>query len=107
MPYLEEVQLLSDVYNMLELMNWHCANQCPIGRQTITEIEINEIFQLTLQVCVMLKNSSFIQEELIDIAYDGVISENEKPRINEILAILDIISNNAAALKLWVQKNIS
>jgi len=105
-PYPEEVQLMSDAYNAPELLHWHCLHNCPIGKHTVTQVEVKEIFQLTVQLCNTLKDAPFAKEELLDIVADGHITCDEKPRMEEIIKVLDDIGKQAASLKLWVQKNI-
>lgn len=105
-PYPEEVLLMSDVYNAPELCNLYCHEQCPLGKHTTIPIEVAELDRLTLQVLSAFQRVGFVKETLIEIAADGVITEDEKPRLEEVLNTLDLISSNAQSLKLWAEKNL-
>ena len=106
-PYPEEVLAMSKQYNSPELCNSHCAEQCPIGRQTVSKIEIDDFDRLSLKVLGSLKNIDTISKSLIAISEDGKIDADEREDFKEILISLEKISDNAKALKLWAEKNIS
>ncbi|MDU5080284.1 hypothetical protein [uncultured Tissierella sp.] len=105
-PYPEEVLLMSDTYNAPELCNQYCSEQCPLGKHTTLPIEVAELDRLTLQVLSSFNKVSAIKETLLDIAADGVITEEERPELDEVLNGLDLISSNAQSLKLWAEKNL-
>lgn len=105
-PYPEEVLAMSKAYNCPELCNSYCAKECPIGRLTIREVVIDDFDRLALKVLGSLKDIDDIRASLIAISEDGVIDETEWEEFNSILDSLDKISTNAAALKIWAQKNI-
>lgn len=105
-PYPEEVLLMSDTYNAPEICNRYCHEQCPLGKHTTIPIEVAELDRLTLQVLSSFNKIGGIKETLLDIAADGVITDDEKPRLDEVLSALDLISSNAQSLKLWAEKNL-
>lgn len=105
-PYPEEVLAMSKHYNAPELCNSHCAEQCPIGKHTISKVEIDDFDRLSLKVLGSLKNIDSLRASLIEISEDGKVDENEQDLFRNILESLEKISNNANALKLWAEKNI-
>ncbi len=105
-PYPEEVLLMSDIYNAPELCNYYCSQECSLGKHTVPQIEVAELDRLTLQVLSAFQRVSSIKETLLDIAADGVISGDEKPKLSQVIETLDMISTNAQSLKLWAEKNI-
>lgn len=105
-PYPEEVLAMSRHYNAPELCNSHCAEQCPIGKHTISKVEMDDFDRLSLKVLGSLKNIDFLRSSLIEISEDGKVDENERDMFKNILESLEKISNNANALKLWAEKNI-
>lgn len=105
-PYPEEVKCMAKAYNTPELCNSYCANECPIGIGTVTEVKMDNFDRLSLQVLGSLKNIDNIRQELIDVSEDGVISVEEEDQFREILDAFDKISTSASALKLWAEKNI-
>lgn len=105
-PYPEEVKAMAEIYNMPELCNSFCANECPIGKNSVPEITIDDFDRLSLKVLGSLKDIDLLRASLIAISEDGVIDDCEKPVFQEILDSLEKISTNAKALQLWAIKNI-
>ena len=105
-PYPEEVKAMSEAYNMPELCNSYCARECPIGRNNVPEVTIDDFDRLALKVLGSLKDIDSLRASLIAISEDGVIEEKERPAFQEILDSLEKISTNAKALRLWALKNI-
>ena len=105
-PYPEEVLQLAKAYGSPELCNIYCSTKCPIGEKTVRTIEIGEFDRITLKALGSLQNTDELREKLIQIAEDGVISEDEHDDFNYILEELQRISMNAQALQLWANKNI-
>lgn len=105
-PYPEEVLSMAKYYNAPELCNSHCAEQCPIGKHTVSKVEIDDFDRLSLKVLGSLKNIDSLRSSLIEISEDGQVDEDERDLFKDILDSLEKISNNANALKLWAEKNI-
>ena len=98
-PYPEEVKAMAKAYNTPELNNSFCARECPLGRSSVSEVDIVDFDRLALKVLGSLKDIDTLRE-------DGIISEDERPAFQDILNSLEKISTNAKALKLWAIKNI-
>ncbi len=105
-PYPEEVKAMSEVYNTPELCNTYCARECPIGRDSVPEVTIDDFDRLALKVLGSLKDIDSLRASLIAISEDGVIDVSEQPAFQAILDSLEKISTNAKALQLWAIKNI-
>lgn len=105
-PYPEEVKAMAEAYNMPELCNSYCAKECPIGKNNVSEVTIDDFDRLALKVLGSLKDIDTLRASLIAISEDGVIEVGERPAFQEILDSLEKISNNAKALRLWAIKNI-
>lgn len=105
-PYPEEVKAMAEVYNVPELCNSYCARECPIGRDNVHEVTIDDFDRLALKVLGSLKDIDSLRASLIAISEDGVIEESERAAFQEILDSLEKISTNAKALQLWAIKNI-
>ena len=89
-PYPEEVKRMSKEYNTPELCNSYCANECPIGKGTVTEVKMDDFDRLSLKVLGSLKDIDYIRTTLIDISEDGIISKDElKNKLNSYGIILD------------------
>ena len=48
-PYPEEVKAMAKSYNMPELCNSYCARECPIGRNNVKEVTIDDFDRLALK----------------------------------------------------------
>ena len=106
MPYPEEVRAMAKTYNTPELCNSYCAKECPLGRNQVREVTIDDFDRLALKVLGSLKDIDSLRASLISISEDGVIEASEYEAFQSILESLEKISNNAKALKLWAIKNI-
>ena len=105
-PYPEEVKAMADAYNTPELCNSYCARECPIGKNNVSEVTIDDFDRLALKVLGSLKDIDSLRSSLIAISEDGYIDETEKEAFQDILDSLEKISTNAKALQLWAMKNI-
>ncbi|MCI9436104.1 MAG: helix-turn-helix transcriptional regulator [Lachnospiraceae bacterium] len=105
-PYPEEVRAMALAYNVPELCNAYCAKECPLGKNTVREVTIDDFDRLALKVLGSLKDIDSLRASLIAISEDGVIEESERPAFQKILDSLEKISTNAKALQLWALKNI-
>ena len=105
-PYPEEVKAMSEAYNTPELCNSYCARECPLGRNSVKEVTIDDFDRLALKVLGSLKDIDSLRASLIAISEDVVIEESEQEAFQEILDSLEKISTNAKALQLWAMKNI-
>lgn len=106
MPYPEEVLAMSKAYEMPELCNEYCSRQCPIGKLTMKPVGTGDLDRMVMKLLATTKEVGDIRENLIEIAADGVIDEQEKPEFAKILRALEEISDDVQALKLWARKNI-
>ena len=105
-PYPEEVKAMAIAYNTPELCNTYCARECPIGKNSVREVKIDDFDRLALKVLGSLKDIDSLRASLIAISEDGDIDESEEQTFNNILESLDKISTNAKALRIWAIKNI-
>lgn len=102
----EEVLAMSKCYNAPEMCNLYCSHECPIGKETVSEIEIKDISKLTLEMIVSLNSLEKDKDRLMEIAVDGVISEDEMADFTAIREKLAEISGAIDSLELWTKKNV-
>lgn len=105
-PYPEEVLKMSQLYKSPELCNSFCAKECPLGKQTISELPLDDLDRLMLKVLGSLKGIEELRTRLITLAEDGEIKEEERPEFNDVLSELRDVSKNALTLQLWAEKYI-
>lgn len=107
-PHPEEVLILADAYNAPELHNYFCSHLCPLGQRTVHPIELNALEASTLRLLASFNrlNLPAVFEDLIEVAAYGATEEN-KPRIKDILLKLDDAADKIQALKLFFTKHFS
>lgn len=104
-PYPEEIHLMAGLYNAPELENYYCINICPLG-SNIPKADISSLDRISLRAISVLREMGSVQELLIDITADGVISKDEVEDMHKILGTLEELEQIAQSLKLWVKKNL-
>ncbi len=102
----DKVVLMADLYNSPEIKNYYCTNECPIGEHTVHKLELAELDRLTIKVLSAFRGIDEVKDKLIDIAADGVITEHEKPELEDVLRALDEITVYSQELRLWAEKNL-
>lgn len=104
-PSPEAVLTMSEAYQAPELKSHYCRNICPLGAG-MPELKVRDIDRITVLAISSIKKVCQSKESLLDIVADGVITEEEKPTLAEIIKNLDELTDIAQSLKAWAQKNI-
>ena len=104
LPHPDEVLLMSDTYRQPMLCNYYCANQCPIGGQSVPEIKIKDLSQIVLETLASLNSVQKKKERLIEITVDGKISGDELADFVHIQQELEKISIAVETLQLWCEQ---
>lgn len=107
LPHPDEILAMAEAYKAPELCNYFCANECPIGQKHVTEVKIQDLSQITLEVIASLNALNKEKERLIEITVDGQITEDELKDFNKIKQQLERIALSVDTLKLWVEKTIA
>lgn len=105
-PHPEEILVMADKYKAPELCNYYCSNQCPIGRQYVPEVKIQDLSQIVLKMVDSLNRVQDNQRRLISITADGVIEDSEIDDFVEIQEELEKISLTVEALQLWTEQMV-
>lgn len=97
----DKAVLMADLYHAPQLLNHYCLNECPIGCRLPISDEVLDIDRVTVKLLKRLKVEDLdaIKGKLIDIAEDGVISEDEKPEMQKILEYLEDLSKTISELR--------
>lgn len=106
-PHPDEVLLMAEKYKAPELCNIYCSNECPIGRQYVPEVQIQNLPQIVLQMLSSLNSVQDQQKRLIEITADGEIDESEVADFKLIREELEKISITVEALQLWTEQMIA
>jgi len=104
-PYPEEILLMAEIYNAPELKPLYCREMCPLGRD-LPKVELETLDRITIKALSTFKKISSAREELLEIVEDGVVSEDEKPELENIMQTLDEVVQVTQNLKIWIEKNL-
>ena len=109
--YPEEVIVMADSYIAPELVNWYCANECPIGKKTVPKLELNNADRAVLNFIVAFMDLRNIESEIIEFVRQ---TGNGKTLNCETMSSLARITEKAnefsvrnQEMSLWAEKNIT
>lgn len=101
----DSIMRMADLYNAPELRNHYCKHYCPLGGD-VPEIDTESLDRIAIKALQSMKAVSASREQLLDIVSDGVISEEEKPRLEKIMQSLSELEKISHNLRAWVEKNL-
>ena len=107
LPHPEEVLVMAEAYKTPNLCNYYCANDCPIGKQYVPEIEMKDLSQIVLEMLASLNAMRSKQERLIEITVDGIIDGEEIKDFVHIQKELEKISITVETLQLWSEQMLA
>ena len=107
LPHPEEVLIMAEAYKTPNLCNYYCANDCPIGKHYVPEIEMKDLSQIVLEMLAFLNAMKGKQERLIEITVDGKVDGEEIKGFVHIQEELEKISITVEALQLWSEQMIA
>lgn len=102
-----DVLEMANTYKRPDLCNYYCTHECPIGKNTLSEIKPQQLSNIILKMVASLNTVETEKNALIGITSDGQISENELKDFARIQMELNEISSTVEALKLWVKEMIA
>ena len=106
-PFPDEVLHLAKGYQSPELCNYYCSQICDIGRQYVPQVRITALSQIVLEILASLNSANEKSDQLISIAVDGVISDEELKDFVYIQKELERISVAVEALQLWSEQMLA
>ena len=98
----DKAVLMADLYNKPQLLNYYCKHECPIGFRHPLAEEVGDLDRVTVKLVRNLKVDRIaeLKDRLLDIAEDGVISDDEKPDLIEIIDYLENLAKTVNELKI-------
>lgn len=106
-PHPDEIIAMAKCYKTPSLCNYYCSHECPIGINSVPEIEVKELSQITLEMISTLNRLYKDKDRLIEITVDGAVTSDEAREFREIQKTLDQMSATIASLKLWVDNTVA
>lgn len=107
LPHPDEVLVMSQKYRKPSLCNYYCSNECPIGKEYVPEVQIKELSAIVIEMLASLNSVNKTKDRLIEIAADGVISDDEIDDFIHIQEELERISITVETLQLWAEKMLA
>ena len=98
---------MSQKYKKPSLCNYYCSNECPIGKEYVPEVQIKELSAIVIEMLASLNSVNKTKDRLIEIAADGVISDDEIDDFIHIQEELERISVTVETLQLWAEKMLA
>ena len=103
-PSPEEVVIMAREYDAPELCNYYCTKQCPIGKGTPTLIHDN-LNEISTRLMTALHFLQGADDKIYKILEDGIITDDERRDLKQIIETLNKIAYSASSLELWAKKN--
>lgn len=102
------VALMADLYGCPELKANYCKHECPLGRDLTLATEVTPIERVTLNILSGLSTGKIesVKQQLIEIAADGVIDDEEAPQMQKIVEYLGQVAKSVAELQLLCAKQL-
>lgn len=96
---------MADLYKAPDLKNLYCREMCPLGCD-MPKVELEDLDRITVRALSTFKNIEKQKERLLDIAADGIISDDERPDFDKVIQAMDELAAVAFNLKAWAEKNL-
>ncbi|MBQ8094380.1 MAG: helix-turn-helix transcriptional regulator [Clostridia bacterium] len=103
----EDVLVMEKTYRKPGLCNHYCAEECPIGRESVPHIEVKDLSKIVLEMLATLNALNRQKDRLIEITEDGVINDEELGDFLEIQDKLEKISIVASTMRLWIDNAVA
>lgn len=102
------VRVMEDLYNAPELITWYCMRECPVHGFLTLATEEKSIQGIALRLLRGFNEDELkvMKEELIEITEDGIISNNEIPKLKTILNKLEKMAEIISEMKITSEKYI-
>ena len=107
LPNPDDVMIMAEKYAEPNIRNYYCANQCPMGQYYVPTVKFNDLEKTVLKLVASLNSMHAKQERLIEIAEDGIITDDELEDLAKIQKELERVSMAVDTLELWVEKMMS
>lgn len=96
---------MAEVYHAPGLLNYHCSQCYPIGRRTVPRAELNKLDRITVKFLNALESIKGADKALLSIARDGVLTADEVPQMEAVLAGVRNLATIAAEMQIYLEKH--
>ena len=104
----ENIAAMADVYNAPELITEYCVNECPIHGFLPLATKERGIQGIVLRLIVRFSDQELkgLKDLMVEVAEDGEISEDEIPKMQEIVSRLERIAETISEMKITAAKSM-
>ncbi len=104
----DKVVLMADLYKAPELITRYCMSECPVHGFLPLATEEKSIQGIALRLLRDFNESklNIMKEDLIEITEDGIISDDELPKLKNILEKLEKMAETISEMKIIGEKYI-
>ena len=104
----DKVVLMADLYKSPELITGYCMKECPVHGFLPLATEEKSIQGIALRLLRGFNEDELkrIRGDLIDITEDGIINDDEVPKLKAILERLDQMAETISEMKIIGEKYI-
>lgn len=104
----DKVVLMADLYKSPELITGYCMRECPVHGFLPLATEEKSIQGIALRLLKGLKEDELrdMKNDLIEITEDGIISNEEIPKLKVILSKLDSMAEVISEMKIATEKYV-
>lgn len=102
----DKVVMMADIYSCPELKTQYCKQECPIGKRMPLATRVRSIEGIALRMIREFDPDKIkeMKNDLIGIAADGIITDDEKPVLSDILKRLDSLAEVISEMRLIGEK---
>lgn len=104
-PHPEEVNLMANIYNSPELVNFYCSSQCPLGCGRVDRLSPRNLESAAMKIERLTRNIDEIARGISDIAEDGEITAEERPAFDHNIKQLVALKTSIEELLLVAEQN--
>lgn len=102
----DKVVLMADLYNAPELITGYCVHECPIHGFLPLATQEKNLQGIALRLLKGFNEEELrlMKDDLITVTADGDISEEEMPKLNEIMGKLESLAETISEMKIVTEK---
>ena len=102
----DKVVLMADLYNAPELITGYCVHECPIHGFLPLSTKKKDLQGIALRLLKGFNEEELkrMKDDLIEITADGGISQEEIPKLTEIMERLESITETVSEMKIATEK---
>lgn len=103
-PPSDVVALMADAYNQPELRSWYCANECPLGKDRVVEIDSLPLERTSIRMHNSTKQLQSAIDLIFKVVADGIIDEHEWAEIEKVKEILMQVKTSIEEVAVAIEK---